>query len=240
MYRDVAERPGAGYHFELGRALAERLGYPAGQLDAVPAGAVESFAGVGYFFDLLDLRRGESVVDLGSGSGMDSFIAAQRVGPTGRVVGVDMTPEQLSKAERLRREANVPQLTFVPGRIEHLPIPAAGFDAAMSNGVINLAADKRAVFAEVARVLKPGGRLALADIVSQAQLPSSVVCNADLWASCIGGAAQVDEYRIAIRDAGLVIEDERWNAYEFRGQQALRASRQYGVMSLSLLARKPS
>ncbi|MGH8913390.1 MAG: methyltransferase domain-containing protein, partial [Acidimicrobiia bacterium] len=128
MYRAVAEQPGGRYHFELGRDLAERLGYPDSILDQVPAGAVESFAGVGYFFDLANLKKGEQVLDLGSGSGMDVFFAALRVGRTGRVVGIDMTPEQLAKAERLRAEAGFDQVTFIEGNIDRLPFPDGSFD----------------------------------------------------------------------------------------------------------------
>jgi arsenite methyltransferase len=236
MYRAVATAPDGDYHFELGRALAGRLGYPADVLDALPKGAIESFAGVGYFFDLAELRSGESVVDLGSGSGMDVFVAARQVGAQGRVVGVDFTPEQLAKAQALA--TNFPQAEFRAGRIEHLPVEDASADCVISNGVINLSPDKEAVFAEAARVLRLGGRLAIADIVSEQQLKESIVCDADLWASCIGGAAQQDSYREAIEAAGLTIDDLKTNPYEFISDRAREASAKYGVKSVSLLARK--
>ena len=174
MYRAVAQQPHRTYHFEMGRALAERLGYPNEVLDRIPAGAVESFAGVGYFFDLAELRAGERVLDMGSGSGMDVFVAARLVGRSGRVVGVDMTLEQLEKAERLRAAAGLDRVTFTEGHIEELPVDDASFDVVISNGVINLAADKPRVFAEAARVLRPGGRLALADIVTEVELSPSI------------------------------------------------------------------
>ncbi len=237
MYRAVAEDPSGSYHFELGRDLAERLGYPASVLDRIPDGAVESFAGVGYFFDLADLKRGEQVLDLGSGSGMDVFFAALQVGARGRVVGVDMTPEQLEKAERLRAEAGFEQVTFTEGRIERLPFPDASFDVIISNGVINLALDKRQVFAEAARVLRPGGRLAIADIIAEVELTPQIVANTDLWASCIGGAAQQDAYQEAIEAGGLRLELMKKNQYRFLSQQALSASERYGVKSVSILAR---
>jgi arsenite methyltransferase len=183
MYRAVAESPHDRYHFEMGRGLAERLGYPRSMLDQLPEGAIESFAGVGYHLDLADLRVGEEVLDLGSGSGMDAFAAALRVGERGRVVGIDMTPEQLAKSERLRAQAGFTQVTFVGGHIEDLPFPDESFDAVVSNGVINLSPDKPAVFREAARVLRPGGRIAVADIVTQVELTEQIVCNADLWAS---------------------------------------------------------
>ena len=240
MYRHVAEQPQGKYHFELGRSLAEQLGYPPEVLDRVPEGACESFAGVGYFFDLAQLADGERVIDLGSGSGMDVFFAAERVGASGAVVGVDFTTEQLAKARRIASEAGYSQAEFREGRIEQLPAETESFDCVISNGVINLAPDKGAVFAEANRVLRPGGRLAIADIVSERQMKESVVCDADLWASCIGGAAQVDAYREAIEDSGLRIDQIRENPYGFISDRARNASAKYGVKSVSLLAFKPT
>lgn len=241
MYRDVAERPQGAYHFEMGRALAERLGYPADLLSHIPEGAIESFAGVGYALDLADLRPGERVLDLGSGSGMDSFAAASLVGPSGWVVGVDFTLEQLAKARRLAADAGLEHVTFREARIESVPLSDGHhFDAVISNGVINLSPDKERVFAEAARVLRPGGRLAIADIVTERQLTEAIVCNADLWASCIGGAAQQDTYRRAIEQAGLQVAEVRPNPYQFISEQALNASAAFGVRSISLLATKPS
>jgi ubiquinone/menaquinone biosynthesis C-methylase UbiE len=240
LYRHVAERPHGAYHFEMGRALAERLGYPADLLDRIPGEAIESFAGVGYFVDLADLRPGERVMDLGSGSGMDTFVAATLVGSSGRVVGVDFTVEQLTKARRLATAAGLGQVEFREGRIEALSADDdQSFDCVISHGVINLSPDKDLVFAEAARVLRPGGRLAIADIVTERQLTESIVGNADLWASCIGGAAQQDTYRQAIENAGLRIEQIRPNLYQFLSAQASCASATYGVHSISLLAVKP-
>lgn len=238
MYRHVAEEPAGAYHFEMGRSLANRLGYPDDVLDRIPAGSIESFAGVGFFFDLADLIEGESVIDLGSGSGMDAFVGASQVGGTGRVAGVDFTREQLEKARHLAAEAGFGQVEFREGRIERLPAEDASFDCVISNGVINLSPEKERVFAEAARVLKPGGRLAIADIVSEQELKESTRCDADLWASCIGGAAQEDAYRAAIESAALRIEEIRENPYQFISDRALEASAKYGVKSVSLLAIK--
>lgn len=237
VYRAVAENPTGKYHFRMGRGLAEHLGYPDRLLDAVPAGAVESFAGVGYFFDLADLKPGERVLDLGSGSGMDVFTAALEVGEGGQVVGLDMTRAQLDKAEALLRKAGMPQVTFIQGHVEDLPFADASFDCVISNGVINLSPDKPAVFREAARVLRPGGRLAIADIVTEKPLTPQIVCSTDLWAACIGGAAQADTYRQTITDAALNLEQVRRNDYEFLSDSARAATTKYGVMSLSILAR---
>jgi arsenite methyltransferase len=237
MYRDVAEHPEGKYHFEMGRGLAERLGYPAAELDRVPPEAIESFAGVGYYFDLAGIQSGETVVDLGSGSGMDSFLAARKVGPEGKVVGVDMTDAQRLKAERLRDRDRFAGVTFVKGYIDAAPLPDASADVIISNGVFNLAPDKPAVFREVARLLKPGGRMAIADIVTDLQLPESISCNTTLWAACIGGAAQRDDYRSMIEAADLTVRTIRDNpAYQFISDNALGATRKYGVKSVSVLA----
>jgi len=234
----VAEQPGGEYHFELGRPVAERLGYPADVLDRIPPQAIESFAGVGYFFDLADLDPGESVLDLGSGSGMDVFFAADRVGPGGRVIGVDFSAEQLEKARAIARERRIDHVELRAGRIESPPVDDASVDCVISNGVINLAPDKERVFREAARALRAGGRMAVADIVSEQLLKESIVCDADLWASCIGGAAQQDAYRDAIEAAGLRIEAIRENPYRFISERAVNASEKYGVKSVSVLARK--
>jgi ubiquinone/menaquinone biosynthesis C-methylase UbiE len=239
MYRAVAADPHGRFHFELGRHLALRLGYDAARLDAVPGPAVDSFAGVGFFFDLLDLGPGEAVLDLGSGSGMDVFYAAGLVGPGGVVLGVDFTREQLDKAAGSMREHRIVNVDLREGRIEALPVEDASVDAVISNGVINLCPDKKSVFAEAARVLRPGGRLAVADIVTEVQLVDSIVCNADLWASCIGGAALESAYLDAVTSAGLEVVMTRQNPYQFLSGQAQGASRRYGVKSISLLARKP-
>jgi SAM-dependent methyltransferase len=239
MYQEVALQPRHAFHFETGRALAERLGYPAGDLDRIPADAIESFAGVGYFLDLAAIASGEAVLDLGSGSGTDSFLAALTAGPAGRVVGIDMTDEQLAKARRLAHDGDLAGVEFRRGYIELPPVDEATFDCVISNGVVNLSPDKPAVFAAAARALAPGGRLALADIVTAEQLPEGVTCDAALWAACIGGALQHDRYREMIEAAGFEIETWRQNPeYRFVSERADSATRKYGVTSISLLARR--
>ncbi len=239
MYSDVALNPQGEYHFEMGRQLAEKLGYEVNDLDRIPESSIDSFAGVGYYFDVANLKEGEKVLDLGSGSGMDVFVAAMKVGKSGHVSGVDMTDEQLAKSERLRKDYNFENVSFHKSYIEELPFPDASFDVVISNGVINLCPDKAKVFTEVARVLKPKGRMVIADIVTEKQLPENVVCNSTLWAACIGGAAQEDNYSSTIRQGGMEVLYVKTNdAYGFISQSAKNASREYGVKSVSLLAGK--
>jgi SAM-dependent methyltransferase len=239
MYQEVALHPEHEFHFETGRALAERLGYPAADLDRIPAAAIDSFAGVGYFLDLAAIAPGEVVLDLGSGSGTDSFLAALAAGEEGRAIGVDMTDEQLAKANRLAEEAGVDNVEFRKGQIEELAVDPGSVDCVISNGVINLSPDKPAVFAAAAAALRPGGRLAIADIVSATQLPEGVTCDASLWAACIGGAMQRDRYLETIEEAGFEIAETRENdRYRFISDRADDATSKYGVTSVSLLARR--
>lgn len=234
MYEEVALEPEHEFHFETGRALAERLGYPGDELDRIPAAAIDSFAGVGYFMDLAAIGSGHTVLDLGSGSGTDSLLAALSAE---RVIGVDMTEAQLAKARELAAEGGLDNVDFRAGYIEEPPVDDGSVDCVISNGVINLSPDKPAVFAAAARALRPGGRLALADIVSARQLPEGVTCDASLWAACIGGAMQSDDYRDAIGRAGFEIETWRENhEYRFVSDRADNATQKYGVTSISLLA----
>jgi len=181
-YREVAVDPGGNFHFHTGRDLARRLGYEARAVDALPDRAVESFAGVG---DPFSLRRlllpGEKVVDVGSGGGFDSLIAAGQVGPGGQVVGIDMTPEMLTKSRQTAAVLGLDHVQFREGFAEALPVPDGWADVVISNGVINLCADKQAVFAEILRVLRPGGRLQFADIANGRPVPAEALRDIDLW-----------------------------------------------------------
>ena len=239
VYEDVAEEPGEEYHFEMGRDLAERLGYPPDHLDRVPAAAMESFAGVGYYFDLAGIEAGDDVLDLGSGSGTDVFVAAVHAGEAGSVTGLDMTDRQLEKARALRDAAGLDHLSFERGYVEDVPFEDGAFDVVVSNGVINLSPDKARVFEEAHRVLAPGGRLAIADIISEEVMPESIKTDEDLWAACIGGAEQIDRYTSSIEAAGFDVTDVRENTqYEFVSERAANACEKYGVKSVSIGATK--
>ena len=180
-YRDVAINPHDAYHFHTGRPLASRLGYDVEAVDALPDKAVESFAGVANPFSLRDLKPGERVVDLGSGGGFDCFVAAGKVGPEGRVVGVDMTEEMLAKSRGTARAMGLSNVEFRAGILEQLPVADGWADVVISNGVLNLCADKQRIFSEIWRVLRPGGHLQFADIANGKPVPESAVANIDLW-----------------------------------------------------------
>jgi arsenite methyltransferase len=239
MYGRVAREEQAELHFEVGRDVAEHLGYPSELLDAIPPEALASFAGVGWHLDLAELGTGDSVLDLGSGSGTDVFCAALKVGATGAATGVDFTPAQLAKAGALRDRDEFVQVSFLEARIDELPFADATFDAVISNGVVNLSVVKDRVFAEAARVLRPGGRLALSDIVSGRPLKERTRRNVDLWAACIAGAIPRASYTEAIEAAGLELREVRRNDYRFISDRALEACTTYGVESVSLVAVKP-
>ena len=238
MYRHVAREEDEQLHFEVGRELAEHLGYPRELLDAVPAEALASFAGVGHHLDLGGIQPGEEVLDLGSGSGTDVFCAAVLVGESGHVVGVDITDEQLSKAARLRERGGFTQVELVEAHIEELPFGDATFDVVLSNGVINLSPFKGRVFAEAARVLRPGGRLAISDIVSGRALKERTRRNVELWAACVAGAIPRRTYLDAIEAQGLQVEEVRKNDYRFISERAIEACGTYEVESISLVAVK--
>jgi arsenite methyltransferase len=180
-YRDVAIKPHDRYHFHTGRPLAARLGYDTTVVDAMPDEAVESFAGVANPFSLRELRAGERVIDLGSGAGFDCFIAAGKVGSKGHVVGVDMTEEMLTKSRTTAKAMGLDNVEFREGILEMLPVEDGWADVVISNGVINLCADKQHVFGEIRRVLKPGGHLQFADIANGRPVPASAIANIDLW-----------------------------------------------------------
>ena len=182
MYEEIVEQPDNEFHFFHGRHAAELFGYDSAWLDRAPEGAVASFAGVGNPHERSDLQPGETVLDLGSGAGLDGIIAAWQVGPAGRVIGIDLNPAMCGRA---RENAGISgtQLDCREGRMEAIPLDDASVDVVISNGVINLSFQKRKVIEEVFRVVKPGGRISITDIVSAKQLKQSIVNDPKLWAS---------------------------------------------------------
>lgn len=180
-YELVALEPERGFHFHTGRPLTRILGYRDAWLEGLPEASLESFAGTGNPFSLGEIRAGEQVVDVGCGAGLDSMIAAKMAGLSGRVVGVDMTPSMLVKARRSTAEARLSNVEFREGYAESLPIPEGWADVVISNGVLNLTPDKAAAVKEMARVLKPGGRLQIGDILVQKAVPDSARRRIDLW-----------------------------------------------------------
>lgn len=180
-YAEVASDPQKGFHFHTGRPLAAKLGYDAALLAGIPESAVESFAGTGNPFSLGEIRRGCNVVDVGSGAGIDSLIAGLMVGPEGHVIGVDMTAEMREKARGAAREAGLAHIEFHEGYAESLPVAATWADVVISNGVVNLCPDKMAVFREMYRVLKPGGRIQIGDIMVLKPVPEDAKRDIDLW-----------------------------------------------------------
>ncbi len=203
MYTSVAVRPDHEYHFPTGRRALEYVGYPAEQIESLPATAVESFAGVNNPFVSGVLRAGDTVLDIGSGSGTDLLLAARLVGPTGRAIGVDLTAAMRQKCAANARLAGLTNVVVIEGNAEDLPLPDESIDAVTSNGVINLVPNKRAAITEIYRVLRPGGRVQIADIVV-ADLPSDA-CRAkpQLWAECIVGATTESDYLNTFRNAGF-------------------------------------
>lgn len=180
-YRDVALAPHGEHHFHTGRPLTVRLGYDQSVVEALPDRAVESFAGVGNPFSLRNLVPGEKIVDIGSGAGFDTFIAANQVTADGRVVGIDMTPEMLDKSRQTAKALGLSHVEFLDGLAEAIPVADCWADAVISNGVINLCADKQAVFKEIHRILRPGGILQFADIANGVPVPLEALQDIDLW-----------------------------------------------------------
>jgi SAM-dependent methyltransferase len=180
-YREVAQSPRADFHFHTGRVAAQRCRYDMTPVDELPDVAVESFAGVANPFELRDIRPGERVVDVGSGAGFDSLLAAKATGPSGQVIGVDMTPEMLAKSTDSARRLGFVNVEFREGLAEELPVEDDWADVVISNGVFNLCPDKQVVFEEVLRVLRPGGTLQFADIANGTSVPEEAMRDIDLW-----------------------------------------------------------
>jgi arsenite methyltransferase len=242
MYTDVATAPERGFHFPTGRHACELVGYPPDQLDVVPPAALESFAGVGYPFAAGVIRPGDVVLDIGSGSGTDAFLAARLVGPGGRVIGLDITEAMREKLRANAAKAAVTNLEVLAGNAEEIPLPGETVDVVTTNGVLNLVPDKLRAIREIARVLKPGGRLQLADIVVRT-LPSEA-CRAhpELWAECVVGATTVESYVSGFEAAGLIDVEILSRHDYFSGSSSAETRKvagSFGAHAIVLRARKP-
>jgi SAM-dependent methyltransferase len=242
MYTDVATMPEREFHFPTGRRACELLGYPAEQLDRLPIAAVESFAGVGYPFAADVIRPGDTVLDIGSGSGTDALIAAGLVGPAGRVIGLDLTEAMRDKLRAIAAAAGVDHLEVLAGNAEALPLPSAAVDVVTSNGVFNLVPDKPRVIDEVARVLRQGGRLQLADIVVQTLPSESCRAHPELWAECIVGATRAESYIAWLEGAGMGDVEVMGRSDYFSASanaETRRIAESFGAHAVLLRARKP-
>src|SRR2546428_5835026 len=242
LYTEVATRPDKAYHFPLGLEALRYLGYPEEDLRRLPPTATESFAGVGYPHAANAIRPGDAVLDIGSGSGTDVLYASLKTGRSGKVYGLDITPAMITKARANIEMMRAKNVQILEGDATRIPRPDASADVVTSNGVLNLVPDKPAAFREIFRVLKPGGRLQLADIVVQVDVGSVCGLNPQLWADCIGGAAVEPEYMETIRAAGFqdvrVLERIDYFA-KSSSESTKRITKTFGAESVVVAARKP-
>jgi arsenite methyltransferase len=237
-YREVAVHPDGKYHFHTGRRLAALLGYDPDLVASLPDRAVESFAGVANPFSLRPICWGDRVVEVGSGGGFDSIVAAHLVGPDGRAIGVDMTPEMLAKSRETARLLGLGHVEFREGLAEELPVDDGWADVVISNGVLNLVADKDRAFAEIYRVLRPGGHLQFADIAVGRPVPADAVCNVDLWTDCIAGGLSCDGWQQVMRDAGFAAVVVGPPVDTFGGARGEANARRFEVFGHPFLANK--
>ncbi len=238
-YAAVAEHPDQGFHFHTGARLAAILGYPEEWLAELPAGAVESMAGTGNPFALGELQPGDHIVDCGAGAGVDSLIAARLVEPDGRVVGVDMTPEMLAKARRNAELAGRSNVEFREGVIEALPVPDGWADVVISNGVLNLVPNKELALAEMFRVLRPGGRIQLADIVLDRPVPGASKTDVSLWTGCIAGGLVEGELVSLVEGAGFRDVEVRRGVDVFGGAPLHSDAAAFGTIGAGIVGRRP-
>jgi SAM-dependent methyltransferase len=242
MYTDVAQHPDKTFHFPTGRLACLFVGYPAAQLDLVPATAVESFAGVGYPFAAGVIRKGDIVLDIGSGAGTDTLISSMLTGSGGKVCGLDMTQAMLEKLRRNVVAMNAANVEVIEGNAEEIPLGDAAVDVVTSNGVLNLVPDKPRAFAEIARVLKPGGRLQISDIALAKPVSEKARADPKLWAECVVGAVLEGNYVDMLRAAGLEVEVIGRLDY-FAGSVSAdtrRVAQGFGAHTIVLRGKKPA
>ena len=243
MYTDVATHPEKRFHFPTGRAACEFVGYSAAQLDAIPATACESFAGVGYPFAADVIRTGNTVLDIGSGSGTDALIAASLTGPNGQVLGLDMTDAMRQKLKINAQHQGTANVEVIPGNAEEIPLPDASVHVVTSNGVLNLVPDKHKAFAEIFRVLRPGGHLQIADIVVGKRLSDKCREDPQLWAECIVGAVQEGDYFAIFKQVGFTNIEKLSELDYFSGssnEETRRVAASFGAHTVVMRASKPA
>jgi arsenite methyltransferase len=239
-YGRVATNPTETFHFHTGRPLAARLGYRDDIVSDLPDEAVESFAGVDNPFAAAPIPTGSKVVDLGSGGGFDCFVAARLVGPTGAVIGVDMTPAMLAKSRRVAEELGFDHVEFREGILEDLPVEDGWADVVISNGVLNLVADKPRALAEAHRALRHGGVLQVADIAVGREVPHQARCDIELWTDCIAGGQSVDAWCELITAAGFTDLAVGLGTDTFGGAAGEDRARAFEVFAHTFRARKPA
>jgi SAM-dependent methyltransferase/predicted DsbA family dithiol-disulfide isomerase len=241
LYTEVAEKPRGVFHFPVGREGTRVAGYLDEELDKIPATAVESFAGVGYPHKTNSIKEGDTVLDVGSGSGTDLLVAAIRTGPRGRVTGLDMTDAMIEKARSNIEKSGLKSAKVVKGEATNIPLGDGSIDVVTSNGVLNLVPDKQKAFSEIFRVLKQGGRLQLADIVTSEDVQAACGIVPQLWADCIGGASVEKDYLDMIRKAGFsdVEVVDRIDYFARSPESIRRLTKTFGAESVVISARKP-
>lgn len=242
MYTEVASHPERPFHFPVGRSACELVGYPDPVLAALPGPAVESFAGVGYPFASGGIRAGETVLDIGSGSGTDAFIAAGLVGPGGRVIAMDLTDAMLVKLAETARASGVRNVSLLKAAADEIPLPDGSIDVVTSNGVLNLILEKDRAFSEIHRVLKPGGGLQLADIALGKPIGDACRDDPQMWAECVVGAVLETDYLQMLRDAGFHQPRVLGRLDYFAASDSAETrqiARSFGALSLVLHADKP-
>lgn len=239
-YEAVAIDPTRGFHFHTGRPLARLLGYPDASLEGIPEDAIASMAGTGNPFALGPVGEGEHVVDCGSGAGVDSILAARLVGPTGAVIGVDMTDGMLRKARAAATAAGITNLEFREGYLEALPVDDGWADLVISNGVLNLVPDKAAALAEMHRILRRGGRLQIADIVLGRPVSDGAKEDISLWTGCIAGGLPRAELAALVAEAGFSDAQVLDGIDVFAGAPQHSNASNYGTLGAGIRARKPA
>lgn len=238
-YAEVATNPGGAFHFHTGRRLAERLGYPEEVLASLPDEAIASFAGVDNPFSAAPIPTSSRILDLGSGGGFDCIVASRITGPAGHVVGVDMTPAMIERARRVAAEVGAQNVEIREGILEDLPVDDGWADVVISNGVLNLVADKQQAFAEAYRVLRPGGVLQFADIAVGREVAEEARCDIELWTDCIAGGQSVEEWCDLVEGAGFVGISVGLPTDTFAGAAGEERAREFEVYAHTFRARKP-